>query len=104
MIPHELTDNYFFIRSDSPNIIRHGSVGLFFVKNTFTSQGEDDLLFIESIIVALCHQRKNIFYNTVWKPSQKFRNFLKNVENLYQKMKNENLDATFISNDFNYHL
>ena len=107
-LPDVMLENYSFIPSKNPGNSRHGGVGLFY-KNSLPVKVRDDLSFNETIVLELKFGRKKIFFTVLYRSpaynlgSPQFENFLLNLRNLYESIKNENPYTTFFTGDFNGH-
>ena len=78
-------------------------------KNSLPLVVRSDLGFDEALVVELKFCRKKIFFTVLYRSpsynnaSPEFETFLKNFEDLYEKIKNENPYSMFFTGDFNGH-
>ena len=107
-IPNTLLDGYSFVSKNNRNNTRHGGVGLFY-KDSLPLTVRDDLSFDETIVVELTFGRKKIFFTVLYRSpchtngSPEFEAFLRNFEDLYTKIRNEDPFSMFSTGDFNGH-
>ena len=99
---------YKFYSCNHPDGNRSGGVGIFY-KETLPLRIREDLAFGESIVCELIFGHKHIFFTVLYRnPKDKsnsveFKSFLKNLENLHEKIKNQKPYAMFFTGDFNAH-
>ena len=89
-----------------PDGNRSGGVGIFY-KESLPLKIREDLSFNECIVCELIFGHKHIFFTVLYRnPKHKahsveFISFLKNIENLHEKIKNQKPYALFVTGDFN---
>ena len=107
-VPENLLPGYKFYPCNHPDGNRSGSVGIFY-KETLPLRIRHDLSFRECIVSELTFGRKNIFFTVLYRnpwnkaPSAEFQHFIIDMENLYQKIKEEKPYAMFFAGDLNGH-
>ena len=80
-----------------------------FYKESLPLKIREDLSFSECIVCELIFGHKHIFFTVLYrnpkdkKDSVEFVSFLKNLENLHGKIKNQKPYAMFFTGDFNAH-
>ena len=96
------------IYSHHPSGNKRGGVALFYKENLPLFE-RNDLSFDECIVTEIHIGRKKVFFTVIYRSpndkagSPEFERFLKDLENLYTKIKYENPYVMFFTGDFNAH-
>ena len=98
-------DGYSFIKSNHPQNVNRGGVGLY-VKDSLATKNRSDLVTLPESVVSEIHVgRKKYFFAVIYRsPSQdqtEFDNFIINFELLLSKIYAENPFCVVITGDFN---
>ena len=98
-------DGYTFIKSNHPQNVKRGGVGLY-VKDSLASKNRSDLVTLPECVVSEIHvNRKKYFFAVIYRsPSQdqaEFDNFAINFEVLLSKIYAENPFCVVVTGDFN---
>ena len=98
-------DGYTFIKSNHPQNVKRGGVGLY-IKETFPAKERSDLETLpECIVCEIQIKRKKYFFTVLYRsPSQsqaEYEEFTKNFDIMLSKMAAENPYCVIITGDFN---
>ena len=98
-------DGYTFIKSNQPQNLKRGGVGLY-IKETFPAKERSDLETLpECIVCEIQIKRKKYFFTVLYRsPSQsqaEYEEFTKNFDLMLSKMAAENPYCVIITGDFN---